>query len=260
MKGLLRLVVFLVGISSALAALAAGVIEAASGQVRVGISAASASAATVKQRISAGTTLTTGPKSRAVIRFDDGQAIVLHENTEFRVAEYVFAKDQPGKDRFGFELIKGALRSVTASLTQRNSKAYSLRSPTATIGIRGTDFMVAVVNPVYLRVLNGAVESVNTAGAATFSTGAAATVADAGTIASTIPLSALPPAVAVTFSELAGLVIVVDAAGATLATSAAEGGLTLPAALGIAGAIAVGAAAASNHGGSSGTTGTTGTR
>lgn len=122
--------------------------------------------------------------------------------------------------------------------------------------------MVAVVNPVYLRVLNGAIEVVNPAGSATFGTGATATVTDASTIAFTIPPTALPPAIAATFSELAGLVIVVDstAAGASVATSAAEGGLTFPAALGIAGAIAAGIAAASSGDGGSGTTGTTGTR
>ena len=120
--------------------------------------------------------------------------------------------------------------------------------------------MVAVVNPVYLRVLNGAVEVVNTAGTATFGTGAAGIVASETALGITIPFSALPVSIAATFSELAGLVILVDGAtvGAALATAGAEGGLTLPAALGIVGAIAAGiAAAAAQKDGTSGATTTT---
>ena len=49
--------------------------------------------------------------------------------------------------------------------------------------------MVAVVNPVYLRVLNGAVEVVNTAGTATFGTGAAGIVASETALGITIPFS-----------------------------------------------------------------------
>ncbi len=265
MKNIAQLILLVYGTLFSLAGFAAGVIESASGQIRAGPSVGAATLAKVGQRITAGITLSTGAKSRAVVRFDDGQAIVLHENSEFRVAEYSFTKEQPAKDRFGFELIKGALRSVTASLTRRNPKAYSLTAGTATMGIRGTDFMVAVVNPVYLRVLNGTVEVVCTAGApASFAAGSAATVANASTCAVSIPFSELPPAIAATFSELAGLVIVVDSAtlGAALAAAGAEGGITLPVALGIAGAIAAGIAAAASQGGggASGTTGTTGTR
>ena len=267
MNAFVRLIVLVYGLWFSLVGFAAGVIETANGQVRAGPTAAAATAATVGQRIAAGTTLSTGPKSRAVVRFDDGQAIVLHENSEFRVAEYSFAKEQPANDKFGFELIKGALRSVTATLTRRTPRAYSMRTATATMGIRGTDFMVAIVNPVFLRVLNGVVEVVCTAGAAaSFAAGSAATVANASTCAVSIPFSELPPAIAATFSELAGLVIVVDSAtlGAALATAGAEGGITLPVALGIAGAIAAGIAAAASHGdgasGAAGTTGPTGTR
>lgn len=252
----------LIGMFSSNFALAAGVIESASGQVRAGVSAAAASAVVLKQRIAAGTTLITGPQSRVTIRFDDGQAIVLNENSEFRVAEYSFTRDQPSKDRYGFELIKGALRSVTGPLTRRTPRAYALRTPTATMGIRGTDFMVAIVNPVYLRVLTGSIEITNSACSGTLDAGYAAVVANASTCAVTISLSALPAPIAATFSELAGLVVLVDGAtlGAALATDAAEGALTMPMAIGIAGAIAAGIAAAAGRGGGNNITGTTGTR
>ena len=266
MKVFLQLAVFLFGVSSALSALAAGVLETVSGDVRAGISAAAASAAKVSQRVSSAMTVTTGPKSSALIRFEDGQAIALHENSEFRIAEYSFAKDQPAKDKFGFELLKGALRSVTGTATRRTPDAYTLKTATATMGIRGTDFMVAIVNPVYFSVVNGAITVSNTAGAVSFAAGAAGTVTVPGALAVTIPFSALPAAVAATFSQLVGLTIVVDAAGALTATGAAQGAVTLPVGLGIAGALAAAVAAASANKENDGqpaatsTTGTTSTR
>ncbi len=259
MQTWVRLLALSVALMSSPAGFAAGVIESAQGQVRAGAAATSATAVAVKQRIAAGTTLITGPKSRAVVRFDDGQVLVLHENSEFQVAAYAFVKDQPAKDKFGFVLIKGALRSVVGAQTRRTPGAYSLRTATATLRIQGTDFMVAVVNPVYLRVLHGAVEVVNAAGTATFGAGAAGIVASETALGITLPFSALPVSIAATFSELAGLVILVDsaAAGAALAAAGAKGGITLPAALGIAGAIAAGiAAAAAQKDSTSGTTGT----
>jgi hypothetical protein len=257
----LRVIVLVCGIVFSVHGVAAGLVEIANGQVRAGPTAVAATAVVTGQRIAAGTTVTTGPRSRAVIRFEDGQAIVLNENSEFRVTEYSFVREQPARDSFKFELIKGALRSVTAGLTRRTPRAYALRAATATMGIRGTDFVVAIVNPVYFRVLSGTVEvfCTDNVPAEAFGSGLAGIVANAKTCAVSLPLSQLPPEIAAVFNDLAGLVVLVDAGtvGAALATTAAEGSITMPAALGIIGAIAVGIAAANSRGdGGSGTTGT----
>jgi len=237
-KVFLQLAVFLISVSSALSVLAAGVLETVNGDVRVGISSGAATAAKVSQRVTRATTIVTGPKSSAQIRFEDGQVIAVHENSDFRISEYSFTKDQPAKDKFSFELAKGALRSVTAATTRRTPDAYTLKTATATMGIRGTDFLVAIVNPVYFQVINGAVTVTNTAGVAAFGAGAAGTVATGASLAVTIPLSALPASVAATFSQLAGLTITVTGSvGAAVASAQAAGAITP--AMG----IAIGAAA-----------------
>ncbi|MFH0934695.1 MAG: FecR domain-containing protein, partial [Pseudomonadota bacterium] len=41
-------------------------------------------------------------------------------------------------------VLKGSLRFVTGLLGKHNPKAVGIRTPTATIGIRGTDFIVSV--------------------------------------------------------------------------------------------------------------------
>ncbi|HSQ03907.1 MAG TPA: FecR family protein [Burkholderiales bacterium] len=223
-----------------------------------------------------GSVVITGPKSLVVLRFDDGHAVALNENAEFKVTQYTYAKDDAAQDKSVIELLKGAMRSITGLIAQRTPAAYELRIPQATIGIRGTDFMVALVNPAYMSVLNGTIAVTNSAGVATFTAGATATVTSATTLATAIPASALPASVATSFSELSSLSIAAGAAGtgtgtaggagggagAAAASGAAAGGLTIGTISAIAAAIGVAAAVTSSQESSpiSGTTGTTGTR
>ena len=255
----MRVAAFFVAVLFSLAAFSAALVETASGNVRAGASAAAATAVRKDQRILPGSVVVTGPKSQAILRFDDGQAMVLSENTEFRVAAYTFVTDEPKKDQFVFELLKGALRSVSSLIGRRNPQAYTLRVPQATIGIRGTDFMVAVVNPAFVSVINGSIGVSNAAGAATFGAGATGTVASPTAIATAIPASALPAPVASTFSQLSSIAV---AAGAAQAAGAAAGGVTAGTAAAIAAGVAAAAAAASGGEGPGGTStsGSSGTR
>ncbi len=239
-KNALRLVVLLFGMSSAFAAFAAGVIETLSGDVKAGISAGAARPATVKQRVNAGTTLVTGAKSSATIRFEDGAVIAVHENSEFKVSEYSFNKEAPAKDKFSFDLVKGALRAVTATATTRTPDAFALRTPTATMGVRGTDFMVAITNPLFVQVIAGAVNVVNAAGTVVFSVGATGVVTVPGALATTISATALPANVLATFSQLGSLTTLTVGAtgGAVTATTTAAGGAITTT------TVAIGAAAA----------------
>jgi hypothetical protein len=239
-----RWLAFVVGMFMSLAAFASAVIESVAGDVRAGPSAAAAAAVNMGQRIQAGSTVVTGAKSAVILRFDDGQAVVLNDNSEFRVAEYAFSKDAPGKDRYSFELLRGAMRSVTAALTNRNQKAYTLRTATSVIGIRGTDFMVAVVNPTYFSILTGAIEAANTAGAVTFGAGSTGFVATAAALPVSIAAAALPASVAASFSQLGAVTF--GAAGAAQAVQSALGGVT-PVGLGIAAGVAAAIGIAANN-------------
>src|SRR5207302_8440389 len=93
-----------------------------------------------------------------------------------------------------FDLIKGALRMVSGAIVARNREAVALRTPQATIGIHGTDFMVALVNPAYVSVIPGVVAVTNTAGTVAFGAGTIGSVANSAALATVIPASALPAA------------------------------------------------------------------
>lgn len=176
------------------------------------------------QQILTGATLTTGPNGQAILVFDDGQKVVLNENTQFAITDYQFAKDNPQSDRSFFSLLRGAARVVTGALVQRNRTAFEFRTATSTIGIRGTDFMVAIVDqPSYLSVLQGEVAATNAAGTATFGAGTFGAISAATVLAVAIPAIALPAAAAAAFSSL-GAAAVGAAAGAAAGTAGGAAG------------------------------------
>jgi len=203
-----------------------GVFQSVSGDVKAAVGTAAPAGVAMNQRVVPGMTVTTGTGAQTIIRFDDGHMVVLSENTEFRVTEYSFDKDKPQSDNIAMQILKGAMRSASGLIVSRSRSAFALLAPQATIGIRGTDFMIALVNPAYLSVLQGTIGVSNAAGSAAFSAGATATVASATSLAVAIPASALPASVATTFGNLSSIALGAAGAGAGAATGAATGGIT----------------------------------
>src|SRR5262245_14196922 len=121
------------------AALASAIVQSVRGDAKAGNTAL-----TQNQRLTPGQAIVTGPNAQAVLRFDDGQQVVLNQNTEFRIVDFRFSSDAPKDDRMVLDLVRGALRVVTGAVANRNRSAFQLRTPQATIGVRGTDFMVAI--------------------------------------------------------------------------------------------------------------------
>src|SRR5712691_5001284 len=209
-------VILVLGIAGAAAsALGAAVVQELKGDVRAGATPAQSRPVAPNQRVPSGTVVTTAPGSRVVLRFDDGQIVALHENTQFRIDDFRFRPQEPKTDRAAFVLLRGALRAVTGALGERSPGAFSLVVPTATIGIRGTDFMVAIAAPAaYLSVLKGTVAATNVAGTAAFGAGAF------GSIATSTPAGALPAAVSSAFGSLRALPMTGSAAGEKLPEAA----------------------------------------
>jgi hypothetical protein len=86
--------------------------------------------------------------SYAQIRMTDGGQITLRPNTQLRIEGYQFSESEPQKDNFVFALLKGGMRAVTGLVGKRgNRDSYRLRTATATVGIRGTDFNAIEVPP-----------------------------------------------------------------------------------------------------------------
>ena len=127
-----------------------GVFQTASGDVRLSVVGAPSVATPVNSRIVEGTTVTTRPNSRATIRLDDGHTLALAENSEFVLNSYNFDRAAPVSNSIVVQLLKGALRSFSGLIGGKNPGQFALITATTTLGIRGTDFNVMLVNPVYV--------------------------------------------------------------------------------------------------------------
>lgn len=90
--------------------------------------------------IRSGDRVLTGSTSNAQIRFTDTGIVALRPETDFSVDEYNFRGQQDGSERALFSLLKGGMRTVTGLVGKLNQQNYRVRTPTATIGIRGTHF------------------------------------------------------------------------------------------------------------------------
>lgn len=105
--------------------------------------------------VQSGDFLNTGPRGRAHVRMNDGTMISLRPGTRFEIEEYVNNETVPGsrnqavaprapaqkkQSTSAYRLLKGGFRTITGLIAKRNKAAYRVKTPVATIGIRGTDF------------------------------------------------------------------------------------------------------------------------
>ncbi|MDO8810996.1 MAG: FecR domain-containing protein [Gallionella sp.] len=94
-----------------------------------------------KADVLAGDVLGTAKNSYAQIQMNDGSKMTLRPDSNLKIVEYQFNKQEPQSDSAVFDLIKGGLRSVTGLISKRgNPDAYKIQTKVATVGIRGTDF------------------------------------------------------------------------------------------------------------------------
>ncbi len=89
-------------------------------------------------------TLTSGPDGSGQVVFSDGALLALKEESSIKISEYKFDKAAPGEDKNVLEVVKGGFRTITGAIAKVNPKGYEIKTPVATIGVRGTDFSFTV--------------------------------------------------------------------------------------------------------------------
>lgn len=90
-----------------------------------------------------GSQLKTGPKSTLGVTFKDETVMSFGPDTELTVDEYLYSPSQ-GKLKLGSKLAKGSMNYVSGVIAKLQPDAVSVTTPTGTIGVRGTQFVVKV--------------------------------------------------------------------------------------------------------------------
>jgi hypothetical protein len=107
----------------------------------------------------------TGAQARAELRLADETSLALGENAQVRLDEFVYDKDGSAI----INLVTGALRFISGA--KGHPGKLTIKTPVATIGVRGTDFWAGPIDGVYgVLLLTGKVEVSNSGGSVTLDT------------------------------------------------------------------------------------------
>lgn len=108
--------------------------------------------------VAQGDTITTAKFSYANIEFTDAGRTLIGPNSEFAIEAYSHSApaSNGGPRRRGggavgatdsnavFRLLRGGFRAITGAIGKSNPQRYQVKTPVATIGIRGTDFIATI--------------------------------------------------------------------------------------------------------------------
>ena len=89
--------------------------------------------------------LTTDATGRAQVLFDDDTTVALGSNTSLSLEQVVTEGSSPA---FRARMGQGVARFITGKIVEKNPDGFSVVTPDATVGIRGTIFAVQVGNGV----------------------------------------------------------------------------------------------------------------
>ncbi len=84
-----------------------------------------------------GESIATGANGEVHLRMEDGGFIAVRPGTRMRIAKFRAQGDE--SDVMTIGLLEGSLRSITGWIARFGRNNYQVRTPTVTIGVRGTD-------------------------------------------------------------------------------------------------------------------------
>jgi FecR protein len=99
--------------------------------------------AKVGETIFEGDSIVTGKDGELHLDMEDGGYISVRPNTKMRVIKYQAKGNESDTSVLG--LLEGSFRAVTGWIGKFNQQKYVIRTPNATIGIRGTDHEPLVI-------------------------------------------------------------------------------------------------------------------
>lgn len=118
----------------------AGKIKLVQGHVAVTSSGGTERVAAVGMELRAGDLIATGPEAELHAEMEDGAYLAARPNAQIRLVAYQLTGT--ASDKSWIDLIKGGLRMVSGWIAKSNPGAFRIKTPVATIGIRGTDFEI----------------------------------------------------------------------------------------------------------------------
>ena len=122
-----------------------GLIKVSSGDVQIQ-RGASRMPATVGAALQTSDVIVTGANGAAGITFSDNSLVSIGPNSVFAIEKYQFDSTTYAGE-FEGNLKQGRLAAVSGKMVKQSPESMKIRTPSAVMGVRGTEFVVQVDPP-----------------------------------------------------------------------------------------------------------------
>jgi hypothetical protein len=89
-------------------------------------------------------TVSTNSQGKFKIRFVDATTVNITQNSRLVIDDFVYDGNNKSKGKIGLKLALGTARYTSGAIAKGNARGVGIRTPTATIAVRGTDFVMSV--------------------------------------------------------------------------------------------------------------------
>lgn len=104
----------------------------------------------------------TEANSEVLIKLRDETTLAMRQLSQLRLTQFKFERSE--SDSFLSNLLKGSVRKVSGLIAKAQQRNVRISTPTATIGIRGTDFEVIIIEEESEKTRAGTYDYVNDGG------------------------------------------------------------------------------------------------
>ena len=94
--------------------------------------------------VSSNDTVIVGSKANAGITFQDNSKVKITENSRLVIDDFVYDPKKSDASKIGMKVALGTVRMASGQIAKTNSQNVNIKTPTATIAVRGTDFAMTV--------------------------------------------------------------------------------------------------------------------
>lgn len=89
-------------------------------------------------------TVSVGSKSNVGITFKDNTKVRITENSKLVIDDFVFDPNKSDAGKLGMKVALGTVRYASGQVAKNSPQNVNIKTPTATIAVRGTDFAMTV--------------------------------------------------------------------------------------------------------------------
>lgn len=101
-----------------------------------------------------GSTLSTTENGRLEVIFNDKTKLLVGGASTFIVDDFAYNPEKDKTvDKAFFNLVKGSFRMITSQLIDASPDSFGVKTPLASIGIRGTDFWGGYLSPIEIDIV-----------------------------------------------------------------------------------------------------------